>query len=173
MEGQVYHKSLFKCSYGGCRISPTSYVALERVLYCEHHFTHLFKEKRSCNHLIRSTPLPTSLSPNHPSCTHFLSLASAFHPAIHNPSFHVHLSSQTPSTSSSHVPPCVLPLSHTHHLFSLYIPMHYAILLTHSSCPLINLHAYKMRATRPSLAQPDPRDSIRNLLAFASSDPKL
>ena len=131
------------------------------------------QEKRSCNHLIRSTPLPTSLSQNHPSCTYFLSLASAFHLAIHNPGFHVHLSSQTPSTSSSHVPPCVLPLSHTHHHFSLYIPMHYVTLLTHSSYPLINLPAYKMRATKPSLTQPDPRDSIRNLLAFASSDPKL
>nr|KYP48718.1 Pollen-specific protein SF3 [Cajanus cajan] len=47
VEGQAYHKSCFKCSHGGCPITPSNYAALEGVLYCKHHFSQLFKEKGS------------------------------------------------------------------------------------------------------------------------------
>lgn len=53
VEGQAYHKSCFKCSHGGCPISPSNYAALEGILYCKHHFSQLFKEKGSYNHLIK------------------------------------------------------------------------------------------------------------------------
>ncbi|KAK9189037.1 hypothetical protein WN944_020442 [Citrus x changshan-huyou] len=46
VESQAYHKTCFKCSHGGCSISPSNYVALEGILYCKHHFSQLFKEKR-------------------------------------------------------------------------------------------------------------------------------
>ncbi|KAG9453268.1 hypothetical protein H6P81_006172 [Aristolochia fimbriata] len=65
VEGQPYHKSCFKCSHGGCPISPSNYAALEGILYCKHHFSQLFKEKGSYNHLIKcasmkrpTTPIP-------------------------------------------------------------------------------------------------------------------
>ncbi|CAI0443499.1 unnamed protein product [Linum tenue] len=54
VESQAYHKSCFKCSHGGCSISPSNYAALEGVLYCKHHFSQLFKEKGSYNHVLKS-----------------------------------------------------------------------------------------------------------------------
>ncbi|KAH7855299.1 hypothetical protein Vadar_023415 [Vaccinium darrowii] len=54
VESQAYHKSCFKCSHGGCTLSPSNYAALEGILYCKHHFSQLFKEKGSYNHLIKS-----------------------------------------------------------------------------------------------------------------------
>lgn len=53
VESQAYHKSCFKCSHGGCPITPSNYAALEGILYCKHHFSQLFKEKGSYNHLIK------------------------------------------------------------------------------------------------------------------------
>ncbi|XP_047337666.1 LIM domain-containing protein WLIM2b-like [Impatiens glandulifera] len=53
VESLTYHKSCFKCSHGGCAITPSSYAALEGILYCKHHFSQLFKEKGSYNHLIK------------------------------------------------------------------------------------------------------------------------
>lgn len=53
VEGLSYHKFCFKCSHGGCPISPSNYAALEGILYCKHHFSQLFKEKGSYNHLIK------------------------------------------------------------------------------------------------------------------------
>lgn len=53
VENQSYHKSCFKCSHGGCPITPSNYAALEGILYCKHHFSQLFKEKGSYNHLIK------------------------------------------------------------------------------------------------------------------------
>ncbi|KAL5706047.1 LIM domain-containing protein WLIM2b [Ranunculus cassubicifolius] len=52
VENQAYHKTCFKCSYGGCSLSPSNYAALDGVLYCKHHFSQLFKEKGSYNHLL-------------------------------------------------------------------------------------------------------------------------
>ncbi|MBA0782441.1 hypothetical protein Gotri_000325 [Gossypium trilobum] len=57
VEGQSYHKSCFKCSHGGCPITPSNYAALEGILYCKHHFSQLFKEKGSYNHLIKSASI--------------------------------------------------------------------------------------------------------------------
>lgn len=41
----AYHRSCFKCSHGGCTISPSNYIAHEGKLYCKHHHVQLFKEK--------------------------------------------------------------------------------------------------------------------------------
>ncbi|XP_065872035.1 LIM domain-containing protein WLIM2b [Euphorbia lathyris] len=57
VESQAYHKSCFKCSHGGCSLSPSNYAALEGILYCKHHFSQLFKEKGSYNHLIKSASI--------------------------------------------------------------------------------------------------------------------
>ncbi|KAF8032993.1 hypothetical protein BT93_D1782 [Corymbia citriodora subsp. variegata] len=51
VEGESYHKSCFRCSHGGCFLTPSSYAALDGILYCKPHFSQLFKEKGSYNHL--------------------------------------------------------------------------------------------------------------------------
>ena len=53
MESQAHHKTCFKCSHGGYSISPSNYAALQGIWYCKHHFSKLFKEKDSYNHLIK------------------------------------------------------------------------------------------------------------------------
>ncbi|XP_042511958.1 LIM domain-containing protein WLIM2b-like [Macadamia integrifolia] len=63
VEGQSYHKSCFKCSHGGCSISPSNYAALEGILYCKHHFSQLFKEKGSYNHLIKCASMKRPATP--------------------------------------------------------------------------------------------------------------
>lgn len=45
VDGNAYHKACFKCSYGGCHISPSNYVAHEHQLYCKHHHAQLFMAK--------------------------------------------------------------------------------------------------------------------------------
>ncbi|CAL9163920.1 unnamed protein product, partial [Musa hybrid cultivar] len=52
VEGESYHKTCFKCSHGGCTLTPSSYAALEGIIYCKHHFAQLFKEKGSYHHLV-------------------------------------------------------------------------------------------------------------------------
>ncbi|URE06600.1 LIM [Musa troglodytarum] len=54
MEGESYHKTCFKCSVGGCMLTPSSYAALDGILYCKHHFAQLFMEKGSYNHVIQA-----------------------------------------------------------------------------------------------------------------------
>ena len=51
MNGTAYHKSCFKCSHGGCVISPSNYIAHEGRLYCKHHHTQLIKEKGNLSQL--------------------------------------------------------------------------------------------------------------------------
>ncbi|KAG6484625.1 hypothetical protein ZIOFF_053146 [Zingiber officinale] len=51
VEGEIYHKTCFRCFHGGCTLTPSSYAALDGVLYCKHHFAQLFKEKGSYDHL--------------------------------------------------------------------------------------------------------------------------
>lgn len=57
VEGESYHKSCFRCSHGGCFLTPSNYAALDGILYCKHHFAQLFKEKGSYNHLIKTASL--------------------------------------------------------------------------------------------------------------------
>ncbi|XP_058069808.1 LIM domain-containing protein WLIM1-like [Magnolia sinica] len=51
VDGSAYHKSCFKCTHGGCVISPSNYIAHEGRLYCKHHHTQLFKEKGNYSQL--------------------------------------------------------------------------------------------------------------------------
>ncbi|PIA49500.1 hypothetical protein AQUCO_01300358v1 [Aquilegia coerulea] len=57
VEGESYHKSCFRCAHGGCFLTPSSYAALDGILYCKHHFAQLFKEKGSYNHLLKVTSM--------------------------------------------------------------------------------------------------------------------
>nr|ANC95020.1 LIM1 [Phalaenopsis aphrodite subsp. formosana] len=57
VEGESYHKTCFKCSHGGCTLTPSSYAALDGILYCKHHFSQLFMEKGSYNHLIKTASM--------------------------------------------------------------------------------------------------------------------
>ncbi|CAL9081336.1 unnamed protein product [Musa textilis] len=54
MEGESYHKTCFKCSVGGCTLTPSSCAALNGILYCKHHFARLFMEKGSYSHVIQA-----------------------------------------------------------------------------------------------------------------------
>ncbi|OVA14088.1 zinc finger protein [Macleaya cordata] len=63
VEGESYHKSCFKCSHGGCALTPSSYAALDGILYCKHHFAQLFKEKGNYNHLIKAASLKKNAAP--------------------------------------------------------------------------------------------------------------
>lgn len=51
VNGTAYHRNCFKCTYGGCTISPLSYIALGGKLYCKHHHIQLFKEKGNYSQL--------------------------------------------------------------------------------------------------------------------------
>ncbi|CAA3005577.1 LIM domain-containing protein WLIM1-like [Olea europaea var. sylvestris] len=51
VNGTAYHKNCFKCSHGGCVISPSNYIAHEGRLYCKHHHTQLIKEKGNLSQL--------------------------------------------------------------------------------------------------------------------------
>lgn len=51
VNGTPYHKSCFKCTYGGCVISPSNYIAHEGKLYCKHHHIQLIKEKGNLSQL--------------------------------------------------------------------------------------------------------------------------
>ncbi|KAK9144960.1 hypothetical protein Sjap_004863 [Stephania japonica] len=51
VEGESYHKSCFRCAIGGCALTPSSYAAMDGVLYCKHHFAQLFMEKGSYSHI--------------------------------------------------------------------------------------------------------------------------
>lgn len=51
VNGTPYHKICFKCTHGGCTISPSSYIAHEGKLYCKHHHIQLFKEKGNYSQL--------------------------------------------------------------------------------------------------------------------------
>ncbi|KAJ0105076.1 LIM domain-containing protein WLIM2b-like [Pistacia vera] len=57
VEGESYHKTCFRCAHGGCFLTPSSYAALDGVLYCKHHFTQLFKEKGSYVHLNKTASI--------------------------------------------------------------------------------------------------------------------
>ncbi|EFJ21788.1 hypothetical protein SELMODRAFT_143123 [Selaginella moellendorffii] len=54
VENTSYHKSCFKCSHGGCTISPSNYQAHEGRLYCRHHYAQLVKEKGDFSNLSKT-----------------------------------------------------------------------------------------------------------------------
>ncbi|XP_042454805.1 LIM domain-containing protein PLIM2b-like [Zingiber officinale] len=66
MEGESYHKTCFKCSVGGCVLTPSSYAALDGILYCKHHFAQLFMEKGSYNHVIQAAIEKQNINDNQP-----------------------------------------------------------------------------------------------------------
>ncbi|XP_031125005.1 LIM domain-containing protein WLIM1-like isoform X2 [Ipomoea triloba] len=51
VNGSAYHRSCFKCSHGGCVISPSNYIAYDGRLYCKHHHIQLIKEKGNLSQL--------------------------------------------------------------------------------------------------------------------------
>ncbi|XP_030494557.2 LIM domain-containing protein WLIM1 [Cannabis sativa] len=51
VDGTSYHKGCFRCTHGGCVISPSNYVAHEHHLYCKHHHNQLFKAKGNFSQL--------------------------------------------------------------------------------------------------------------------------
>ncbi|KAL4383015.1 hypothetical protein GQ457_15G009590 [Hibiscus cannabinus] len=57
VEGEHFHKSCFRCSPGGCSLTPSSYVARDGILYCKHHFARLFMEKGCSIYLTRQYSL--------------------------------------------------------------------------------------------------------------------
>ncbi|KAE9459553.1 hypothetical protein C3L33_08563, partial [Rhododendron williamsianum] len=57
VEGDFYHKLCFKCAHGGCKLSPSSYAALDGFIYCKPHFAQLFKQKGSYNHLTKTASI--------------------------------------------------------------------------------------------------------------------
>ncbi|KAF5729977.1 LIM domain-containing protein WLIM2b-like isoform X1 [Tripterygium wilfordii] len=63
VEGEFYHKSCFRCSHGGCFLNPSSYAALDGILYCKPHFSQLFKEKGSYTHLTKTASMKKNTPP--------------------------------------------------------------------------------------------------------------
>ncbi|WOK92048.1 LIM domain-containing protein [Canna indica] len=45
VNGKSYHRPCFRCSHGGCTISPSNFVIHEGRLYCKHHHSQLFMTK--------------------------------------------------------------------------------------------------------------------------------
>ncbi|KAG6536861.1 hypothetical protein ZIOFF_001937 [Zingiber officinale] len=62
VEGEIYHKTCFKCFKGGCTLTASSYAALDGVLYCKHHFSQLFKETGSYSQLTKNASMKRSAS---------------------------------------------------------------------------------------------------------------
>ncbi|XP_057510255.1 LIM domain-containing protein WLIM2b-like [Actinidia eriantha] len=54
VEEKFYHKLCFRCAHGGCKLTPSSYAALDGYVYCKPHFAQLFKEKGSYTHLTKT-----------------------------------------------------------------------------------------------------------------------
>ncbi|ESW15121.1 hypothetical protein PHAVU_007G046100 [Phaseolus vulgaris] len=59
INGTPYHKSCFKCTYGGCTISSSNFITHEGKLYCKHHHIQLFKEKGNYSQL-ENDQVPTT-----------------------------------------------------------------------------------------------------------------
>jgi cysteine/glycine-rich protein len=60
VEGEFYHKSCFRCTHGGCFLSPSSYAALDGFIYCKPHFSQLFKAKGSYSYLSKQASMKKS-----------------------------------------------------------------------------------------------------------------
>uniref|UniRef100_M0ZTR2 Pollen-specific protein SF3 n=1 Tax=Solanum tuberosum TaxID=4113 RepID=M0ZTR2_SOLTU len=57
VDGEMYHKICFRCVHGGCKLTTSSYAAFDGRLYCKPHFSQLFKEKGSYNHLSKNASM--------------------------------------------------------------------------------------------------------------------
>ncbi|KAK4338400.1 hypothetical protein RND71_042887 [Anisodus tanguticus] len=57
VDGEMYHQLCFRCVHGGCKLTTSSYAAFEGRLYCKPHFSQLFKEKGSYNHLSKTASM--------------------------------------------------------------------------------------------------------------------
>ncbi|KAJ8555744.1 hypothetical protein K7X08_013240 [Anisodus acutangulus] len=57
MDGVMYHQLCFRCVHGGCKLTTSSYAAFDGRLYCKPHFSQLFKEKGSYNHLSKTASM--------------------------------------------------------------------------------------------------------------------
>ncbi|GFS37165.1 GATA type zinc finger transcription factor family protein [Actinidia rufa] len=73
VEEKFYHKLCFRCAHGGCKLTPSSYAALDGYVYCKPHFAQLFKEKGSYTHLTKNASVkknvvtvPDVAPPEHP-----------------------------------------------------------------------------------------------------------
>ncbi|KAG1364049.1 hypothetical protein COCNU_11G008760 [Cocos nucifera] len=51
VDGTPYHRPCFKCSHGGCVISPSNHVAHEGRIYCKHHHSQLVMAKGNFSQL--------------------------------------------------------------------------------------------------------------------------
>ncbi|XP_030477613.1 LIM domain-containing protein WLIM1-like isoform X1 [Syzygium oleosum] len=51
VDGTSYHKACFRCSHGGCVISPSNYITHLNRLFCKHHHNQLFKVKGNFSQL--------------------------------------------------------------------------------------------------------------------------
>ncbi|XP_059318785.1 LIM domain-containing protein WLIM2b-like isoform X2 [Lycium ferocissimum] len=60
VDGEMYHNLCFRCVHGGCKLTTSSYAAFDGRLYCKPHFSQLFKEKGSYNHLSKTTSMKKS-----------------------------------------------------------------------------------------------------------------
>nr|GEZ94873.1 LIM domain-containing protein WLIM2b-like [Tanacetum cinerariifolium]GEZ95288.1 LIM domain-containing protein WLIM2b-like [Tanacetum cinerariifolium] len=60
VEGEFYHKACFRCTQGGCFLTPSNYAALDGNLFCKPHFSQLFKEKGSYAHLKQAATIKKS-----------------------------------------------------------------------------------------------------------------
>ncbi|KEH18910.1 putative transcription factor interactor and regulator LIM family [Medicago truncatula] len=54
LEGEIYHKTCFRCAHAGCPLTHSNYAALDGVLYCRVHFAQLFMEKGNYSHVLKS-----------------------------------------------------------------------------------------------------------------------
>lgn len=54
LEGEIYHKTCFRCAHAGCPLTHSNYAALDGVLYCRVHFAQLFMEKGNYSHVLES-----------------------------------------------------------------------------------------------------------------------
>ncbi|KAG8476530.1 hypothetical protein CXB51_033471 [Gossypium anomalum] len=66
VEGENYHKSCFRCSPGGCLLTPSTYAAMDGILYCKHHFAQLFMEKGCYSHLAKQACMKKNLAGSSP-----------------------------------------------------------------------------------------------------------
>lgn len=55
IDGNAYHRPCFKCTYGGCVISPSNCATHEGKLYCKHHHNQLFMSKGDFSQLEHKT----------------------------------------------------------------------------------------------------------------------